>query len=116
MLLEFGLIRLNRGPKVHHTRPAADPLFISAAKVYRQRVIGIVLSGGDGDGAVGLRTVKKHGGTAIVQRPETAKAPGMPRSAIAADHSHAVLSVLGIADQVAILCSRHEMRASDSHD
>jgi hypothetical protein len=41
---------LNQGPKVHHTRHAADPLFVSAAKTHGQRVIGIVLSGGDGDG------------------------------------------------------------------
>jgi chemotaxis response regulator CheB len=39
MLLELGRVRLNRGPKVHHTRPAADPLFISAAEIYGERVI-----------------------------------------------------------------------------
>jgi two-component system chemotaxis response regulator CheB len=41
MLLELGRIRLNRGPKVHYTRPAADPLFLSAAEVYGERVIGL---------------------------------------------------------------------------
>jgi len=60
-------IRLSRGPKVHHTRPAADPLFISAAQAHGQRVMGVVLSGGGGDGAAGFRTIGEHGGTALVQ-------------------------------------------------
>jgi len=51
MLLGNGFIRLSDGPKVNHTRPAADPMFQSAAATYGKRVIGIVLSGGDGDGA-----------------------------------------------------------------
>jgi len=105
MTLELGLIRLNRGPKAHFTRPAADPLFISAAKVYSKRVIGIVLSGGDGDGAAGLRAVTEHGGLALVQHPASAWADGMPRSAIAAGHPE-VLTVAEIAKRVSVLCSR----------
>lgn len=107
MLLEPGHIRLNRGPKVHHTRPAADPLFISAAEVYGERVIGIVLSGGDSDAAFGLRAVKEHGGIDLVQHPAGAMASGMPRSAMAVDHPDAVLSVQQIAQRVSSLCSRH---------
>ncbi len=57
MILEFASIRLSHGPKVHYTRPAADPLFISAAEAHGQRVMGIVLSGGSSDGAVGLRAI-----------------------------------------------------------
>ncbi|MDJ0449174.1 chemotaxis protein CheB [Methylocystis sp. JR02] len=97
MVLESGRIRLNRGPKVHHTRPAADPLFISAAKVYGDRVIGVVLSGGDGDGAEGLRVIKEHGGRAVVQKPEEAVDPAMPEVAIATDHPDACLSAGEIA-------------------
>ena len=106
MILRLGRIRLNRGPKVHFTRPAADPLFISAATLYRERVIGIVLSGGDGDAAIGLRTVKEQGGLAFVQRPEEAAIPSMPRSAIAAGYPDAVLSAREIAQRVGVLCSR----------
>jgi len=54
MVLGFDSIRLNQGPKVHYTRPAADPLFISAAEAHGKRVMGVVLSGGNGDGAAGL--------------------------------------------------------------
>ncbi len=97
MVLEFGRIQLNRGQKVNHTRPAADPLFISAAKTYGDRVIGIVLSGGDNDGAEGLRAIKQHGGKAVVQKPEDAANPSMPKAAIARDHPDACLSVEEIA-------------------
>jgi two-component system chemotaxis response regulator CheB len=97
MVLQSGRIRLNRGPKVHHTRPAADPLFISAARAYGDRVIGVVLSGGDGDGAEGLRVIKEHGGRAVVQKPEEAIDPAMPEVAIAADHPDACLSAGEIA-------------------
>jgi two-component system chemotaxis response regulator CheB len=58
MLLNRSPILLNWGPKVHSTRPAADPLFISAAKVHGDRVMGIILSGGDADGAEGLQILR----------------------------------------------------------
>jgi two-component system chemotaxis response regulator CheB len=85
MRVSQGHIWLNRGPKVHFTRPAADPLFDSAARAYGARVIGVVLSGGDSDGADGLHSIKSHGGRAIVQDPDEAPVPDMPQAAIAAD-------------------------------
>jgi two-component system, chemotaxis family, protein-glutamate methylesterase/glutaminase len=105
MRLAPGRIRLDRGPKVKHSRPAADPLFISAAESYREQVAGIVLSGWDGDGSAGLRAIKEHGGLAFVERPDEAEVPDMPRSAIAADHPDACLSIEALAAHVAALCS-----------
>jgi two-component system chemotaxis response regulator CheB len=105
MVLEAGRIRLNRGPKVNHTRPAADPLFISSAAAYGERVIGIVLTGGGSDGAVGLRAIKNGGGLALVQDPHEAPAAGMPRAAIAADHPDLCLSVTEIAQSIAKFCA-----------
>jgi two-component system chemotaxis response regulator CheB len=81
-----GHIWLDRGPKVHFTRPAADPLFYSVAQAYGRRVVGIVLSGGNSDGAQGLLHIKAHGGIAIVQEPDEAEVPDMPRAALAADN------------------------------
>ncbi len=104
MVLEFGHIHVNRGPKVHHTRPGADPLFISAAKAYGDRVIGVILSGGDNDGAEGLRVIKEHGGRAVVQKPGEAVDPSMPEMAIARDHPDACLSVKEIADELKKSC------------
>ncbi len=105
MLVSDGHIRLNREPKVHHTRPAADPLFISAAEGYGQHVMGIVLSGGDSDGAAGLRAITKHGGMALVQDPEEAEMPSMPLAAIMADHPDCCLPAEQIAQRVRLFCS-----------
>jgi two-component system chemotaxis response regulator CheB len=105
IVLEPGRIRLSDGPKVHNTRPAADPLFISAAETYGSRVIGIVLSGGDGDGAAGLRSIKHRGGMALVQNPDEATSPSMPLAALAVDNPDASLSAEAIAERVAKLCA-----------
>ena len=105
MILGPSRVKLSQGPKIHYTRPAADPLFISAAKVYGPRVLGIVLSGGDSDGAAGLRTIKEYGGVAFVQDPEEAATPAMPRSAIMAGHPDDCLSTEEIAERIQVFCS-----------
>jgi two-component system chemotaxis response regulator CheB len=82
MVLERGRIRLLHGPKEHHTRPAIDPLFRSAAAEFGERAIGMVLSGGMDDGTAGLQAIKSCGGLAVVQHPSSAIEPSMPMSAI----------------------------------
>jgi len=105
MLVARDLIRLDRGPKVRSTRPAADPLFLSAAAAYGDHVVGIVLSGADSDGSVGLRAIKAHGGIGLVQQPDEAAMPSMPLSAIALDHPDDCLPVREIAQRVRAICS-----------
>lgn len=61
-------------------KPSIDLLMSSAAEVFGERLISIVLSGTGSDGAEGARAVKQVGGTVIIQDPETAEFPGMPRS------------------------------------
>ncbi|MGB0360267.1 MAG: chemotaxis protein CheB [Endozoicomonas sp.] len=74
-----GIISLNMEPPVVHIRPSIDLLFQSAAKVYEEALVAIVLTEENSDGAQGIQAVKDFGGTTIVQCPDSAKATLMPR-------------------------------------
>jgi two-component system chemotaxis response regulator CheB len=73
---------LNVDEKVNYCRPSVDVLFESAADVYRQRLIGIILTGSNQDGAAGMSMIKRRGGLTIVQDPLQAEVDTMPRSVI----------------------------------
>lgn len=67
-------------PDPNGPRPSVDLLFHSAAQVYGDRLIGVVLTGSGSDGAADARAVKKLGGTVVIQDPRTASFPSMPLS------------------------------------
>ncbi len=86
--------------RVNYARPSIDVLFETAAEVYREHLIGIILTGANSDGSLGLKRIKELGGLVIVQDPETAEADSMPRAAI---HACTVDHVLGLEEISAFL-------------
>lgn len=70
------------GSPVNFCMPSIDVLFISTAKVYRRRVLGILLTGMGVDGVIGLGVIQKFGGKTIVESKETCAVYGMPKNAI----------------------------------
>lgn len=77
-----GTLSLSQSESVHSLRPSADLLFESVAATYKNRAIGVVLTGTGSDGAMGVETIKKMGGIIIVQDAKTAEFSGMPSAAI----------------------------------
>jgi two-component system, chemotaxis family, protein-glutamate methylesterase/glutaminase len=94
---------LSADEPVNFSRPAIDALFESAADRYGANLLGIVLTGGNQDGAAGLKAIAKAGGFTIAQNPQTARMPLMPESAIALQAPDLVLDLEGIAALLATL-------------
>ena len=86
-------VEVQRGPKEHHTRPAIDPLFRSAAVAYGARVVGTLLSGCGEDGVSGMMAIEKCGGLCLGQDPREAEMPSMPLNALRYDDVSAVLTI-----------------------
>src|SRR5215212_6303422 len=82
LLIDDRHVAVKRGPKENGFRPSIDALFRSAAYTYGAGAIGVVLSGALHDGTSGLWSIKRLGGIAIVQQPDQARYPSMPRSAL----------------------------------
>ncbi len=83
MYIELGnYVSLSIEESVNHSRPSIDLSFFSAAYSLKSKLIGIVLSGANKDGAEGLRRIKDAGGTAIVQDPEECQVKTMTTAAI----------------------------------
>lgn len=111
MLVERERVRVVRGPKENRARPAADPLFRSAAYSYGTRVVGVVLSGALDDGTAGLAAIKRRGGLTVAQDPDEALYPGMPRSAVenvALDHCLPVADIAPLLGQLATVQAKDD--------
>ncbi|MDI7200735.1 chemotaxis protein CheB [Leptospira santarosai] len=86
-------VSLSVTERVNFSRPSIDVLFESASDAYGDRLIGIVLTGANSDGAKGLKKIKENGGLAIVQDPSCSEASLMPESAIRAGPVDHILSL-----------------------
>jgi len=91
---------LSEDGKVHNVRPSADVLFESLAHIYRDKVIAVVLTGANDDGAAGLASIYNLGGRCIIQSPETAVARSMPLAAIKQCENCLVVSLDQIAEKI----------------
>lgn len=104
LLVEPGYFGLSTDEPVSYARPSIDVLFESAADVYADQVIGVILTGANQDGKQGLKKVKVCGGIAIVQEPTTAESPTMPKAAISAVAVDWVVSLSEISPLLVKLC------------
>jgi two-component system, chemotaxis family, protein-glutamate methylesterase/glutaminase len=106
LMVEDGIVALTTEAPVQYARPSIDVLFESAAEAYRERLVGVILTGANDDGAQGLACIVELGGTAIVQDPESAARAEMPRAALAAVPGARVAAVEEIAPLLVELCGR----------
>jgi two-component system chemotaxis response regulator CheB len=90
-------LALSADEPVHFSRPSIDVLFETAAEVYRERLLAIILTGGNADGTAGLAAVRAAGGMAVVQQPANAAASAMPESALQRSPDSTVMTLEGIA-------------------
>ena len=95
-----GKIKLSDDPPLHGVKPSADILFSSMAKAYRERAIGVVLTGMGRDGTAGIVDIKRMNGTTIVQDPNEAVISGMPQSAISTNMIDHILPLNKIPDKI----------------
>ena len=98
LLIEKSIFALSTESPVAHARPSIDVLFESAADVYHDRVIGVILTGANRDGAKGLAKIKSFGGLTLVQDPRSAESPAMPEAAISMSAVDHILPLPKIAD------------------
>ena len=97
MLVERGDVALSTDAPVAFSRPSIDVLLESAAAAYGDRLVGVVLTGSNADGAAGLAEVHRRGGLAIVQDPGEAERREMPDAALASVPTAEVLPLAEIA-------------------
>ena len=98
-----GTLSLSHSELVHFLRPSADLLFESVAASFKTRAIAVILSGTGTDGSMGLRAIKKMGGTVIAQDEATSEFSGMPSAAIKTKMVDFVLPLDQIADALVTL-------------
>lgn len=106
LLLDATGFALSTEAPVEYARPSIDVLFECAADAYREKVIGVILTGANADGARGLARIKELGGTCIVENPSTAESPAMPEAALAATAVDRILPLAEIAPVLVELCHR----------
>jgi len=105
LLIENRSFALSTDHAIAFARPSIDVLFECVADEYGDRAIGVILTGANQDGARGLAKISSQGGVAVVENPESATSPEMPRAALAATKVDWILSLEEIAPRLEKLVS-----------
>lgn len=99
-------IILNQNEVVNNVRPSADILFCSASKVYKNGLLGIVLTGMGKDASDGIKCIKQNGGKTIVQNEKSCTVFGMPKAAIETGSVDKVLPI----DEIILEIVKHSRK------
>jgi two-component system chemotaxis response regulator CheB len=110
LLIEERHFALATDARVQFARPSIDVLFETAAEAYRDRALGVILTGANADGAAGLRAIHERGGLTVVQDPATAEKSAMPAAALAATAVDAVLPLEEIGQYLVRHCCEERAR------
>ena len=116
LLIERDGFALSTEAPVGYARPSVNVLFESAADIYQEHTVGVILTGANADGARGLAKIKSYGGLCVVEDPSSAQSRGMPQAAIAATTIDAILPLREIAPYLNQLCQHEPGLSSISRD
>lgn len=100
-------LSLDYSELVNWSRPSIDITFESASEVYKNKLMGILLTGANNDGAIGLKAIKESGGHTIVQDPKTAEASSMPNAALKLGAASEIMTVPEITEYLLKLHKEH---------
>ncbi|WP_442589578.1 chemotaxis protein CheB [Pedobacter sp. AW31-3R] len=103
LIEQDGTFSLDYSEKVNYSRPSIDVTFQTAAEVYKEKLVCLLLSGSNADGVNGLISVKAWGGKAVIQDPESAQVAYMPAQAAANVKIDYILPIEDIADFINLL-------------
>lgn len=93
-------IKLNKGPSLHGCRPAVDRLFKSVAPIYKDKVLGCILTGMGKDGVDGCQSIKDNNGKIYVESEETCTIYGMPKQVVDRGLSDKVLPITSFQKEI----------------
>jgi len=96
-------VSLSSDEPVLYSRPSIDVLFESAADAYGERLVGVILTGANEDGAEGLQAITAAGGVALAENPADAFAQAMPSAALERCAAARAVSLDEIADYLVAL-------------
>ncbi|MBV6323348.1 chemotaxis protein CheB [Duganella violaceipulchra] len=114
MVERDGTLALSTDAAVSYARPSIDVLFESAARAFGPALIGVILTGANADGSLGLRAIKDKGGLAVVQDPADAASPSMPLAALAAVRADYVVPLAGLGALFQSLAGAHGRKGKHS--